>query len=113
MLKMEKLKMKQIDLFKFKKLVDSNSSFIVKFKNESCHVCKELEPEYKQVSETFPSLEFYDIDIDEEEELADMFVDSGVPTLYYINGKKFKELEYPEDGFNVKSLTKEIKKHLK
>ncbi len=104
--------MNQIDLFKFKKLVDANKPFIVKFKSDDCPICVDLEPDFEKVSKLFPDLEFYDVDVNEEEDLADMFIDNGVPTLFYVNGKKFKELEYPDDGYDVKSLTKEIKRNI-
>jgi thioredoxin 1 len=105
--------MKKLDLFKFKENVDAGKPFVVKFKSDGCHICVDLEPEYEKVSQSFPNLDFYDVDIDEEEDLADLFISDGVPTLYYIHGKKFKELDYPDDGFDKDSLTKAIKKHYK
>jgi thiol-disulfide isomerase/thioredoxin len=103
--------MKKLDIFRFKDLVDSKKPFVVKFKSDSCPICVDLEPDYQSVSNLFPELEFYDVDINEEEDLADLFIDDGVPTLYYIQGKNFKELEYPQKGFDKNSLTKAIKKH--
>lgn len=105
--------MKVIDLFKFKKLVDGNKPFVVKFKSDDCPVCIELKDAYLKTSESFPEIGFYDVDINEDEDLADMFVEDGVPTLYFIKGQSFTELEYPDDGFDLNSLTKEIKKYLK
>ena len=101
--------MKKLDLFEFKKIVDKNKPFIVKFKSDGCPICVDLEPDYEAVAQSFPQLEFYDVDINEEEDLADLFISDGVPTLYYIKGKDFKELPYPEKGFDKKSLTKVIK----
>lgn len=105
--------MKKLDLFKFKDKVDRGKPFIVKFKSDGCPVCVDLEPDYEAVAESFPDLDFYDVDINEEEDLADLFISDGVPTLYYINGKSFKELDYPDNGFDKKSLVKAIKKQLK
>ena len=104
--------MKKLDLFKFKKKVDSGSPFIVKFKRDSCPVCVELEPDYIEVSKRFPNLEFFNVDTEEEDELSDLFINDGVPTLYYIHGKDFRELDYPQKGFDKESLTKEILKHI-
>jgi len=101
--------MKKLDLFEFKKIVDKNKPFIVKFKSDDCPICVELEPDYEAVANSFPELGFYDVDINEEEDLADLFISDGVPTLYYIKGKDFKELPYPDKGFDKKSLTKVIK----
>ena len=84
--------MKKLDLFKFKKKVDNGKPFVVKFKSDTCPICVDLEPDYQAVSEIFPGIEFFDVDINEEEDLADLFIEDGVPTLYYIKGKSFKEI---------------------
>lgn len=105
--------MKKLDLFKFKDKVDKGKPFIVKFKSDGCPVCVELQPDYENVSKLFPDIEFFDVDINEEEDLADLFISDGVPTLYYIQGKNFKELDYPDNGFDKNSLTKAIKKHFR
>jgi len=102
------MKTKKLDLFAFKKIVDKNKPFIVKFKSDGCPICVDLEPDYQFVAKTFPDLQFYDVDINEEEDLADLFISDGVPTLYYIKGKDFKELPYPEGGFDRESLTQII-----
>lgn len=103
--------MKKLDLFKFKKKVDLGKPFVVKFKSESCPICVDLQPDYEAVAQSFPDIEFFDVDVNEEEDLADLFISDGVPTLYYIHGKNFKELDYPEMGFDKNNLTKAIKKH--
>jgi thiol-disulfide isomerase/thioredoxin len=103
------MKTKKLDLFAFKKIVDKNKPFIVKFKSDGCGICVELEPDYQEVATLFPQLPFYDVDVNEEEDLADLFISDGVPTLYYIKGKDFKELPYPEKGFDKESLTQVIK----
>ena len=102
--------MKKLDFFEFKSKVDDGKPIVVKFKSDFCHVCNELEPDYNFVSTLFPGIEFYDIDINEEEELAELFIKDGVPTIYFINDKTFKELKYPKNGFDKKSLNKAIKK---
>ena len=58
------------------------------------------EPDYQTVSKIFPNIEFFDVDINEEEDLSELFIEDGVPTLYYIKGKNFKELPYPQQGFD-------------
>jgi len=103
--------MKKLDLFKFKKKVDLGKPFVVKFKSDGCPICVDLEPDYETVAKSFPDVEFFDVDINEEEDLADLFISDGVPTLYYIKGKSFKELDYPQEGFDRKSLTSAIQKH--
>lgn len=102
------MKTKKLDLFEFKKIVDKNKPFIVKFKSDGCPICVDLEADYQLVARTFPQLGFYDVDINEEEDLADLFISDGVPTLYYIKGKDFKELPYPDGGFDKDSLTEII-----
>lgn len=103
--------MKKLDLFKFKKKVDLGKPFVVKFKSDGCPVCVDLQPDYEEVAKSFPGVEFFDVDINEEEDLADLFISDGVPTLYYIKGKSFKELDYPDNGFDKDSLTSAINKH--
>lgn len=105
--------MKKLDLFDFKKKVDKGKPFVVKFKSDGCPICVDLEPDFVNVSQNFPEIEFFDVDIDEEEDLAELFISEGVPTLYYIHGKNFSELEYPKKGFDKISLTKAIEKHFK
>lgn len=107
------MKIKSLDLFKFKDLVDKGKPAIVKFKSDGCHVCTELQPDYEEVSKTFPEVQFYDVDVNEEEDLADLFIEDGVPTLYYIKGKNFKELPYPDNGFDQNSLEHTIRQILK
>ena len=102
------MKTKKLDLFEFKKIVDKNKPFIVKFKSDGCGICVDLEPDYQAVAQLFPQLPFYDVDVNEEEDLADLFISDGVPTLYYIKGKDFKELPYPQMGFDKESLTQVI-----
>jgi thiol-disulfide isomerase/thioredoxin len=105
--------MKKLDLFKFKKKIDGGKPFVVKFKSDGCHICVDLEPDYQAVSKIFPDIEFFDVDINEEEDLADLFIEDGVPTLYYIKGKSFKELPYPNEGFDKDSLSNTIKDIIK
>lgn len=106
------MKIQKIDLFEFKKLVDENKQFIVKFKSEGCHLCTELQPDYETLADKFYPVPFYDVDVDEEEELASLFIEDGVPTIYHIEGKCFNELEYPEKGYEKKSLLKILKKYI-
>jgi thioredoxin 1 len=103
------MKTKKLDLLKFKNKVDKNVPIIVKFKSDGCPICVDLEPDFQAVAQSFPQLGFYDVDVNEEEDLADLFIEDGVPTLYYIKGKDFKELPYPQNGFDKDSLTSVIK----
>ena len=103
------MKTKKLDLLKFKNKVDKNVPIIVKFKSDGCPICVDLEPDFQAVAQSFPQLGFYDVDVNEEEDLADLFIEDGVPTLYYIKGKNFKELPYPQNGFDKDSLTSVIK----
>jgi len=106
------MKIRKIDLFEFKKLVDEDAPFVVKFKSEGCHLCVDLQPEYESVAEKYHPIPFYDVDVDEEEELSDLFIEEGVPTIFYIKGKTFNELQYPENGYDKKSLIKLLKKQI-
>lgn len=102
------MKIKKLDLFKFKDLVDSRVPFVVKFKHDGCHLCHDLKPVYKTVAAKFPELQFYDVDTNEEEDLADLFIEDGVPTLFYVNGPSFDEIDYPNDGYTEENLTEII-----
>jgi thioredoxin-like negative regulator of GroEL len=104
------MKIPKLSLINFKKAVDSGIPFVVKFKSDACYICTELEDTYKEVATEFPKVKFYNVDVDDEEDLANIFVDDGVPTIYYVKGKKVTELEYPDKGFDRDSLVSEIKK---
>lgn len=106
------MKIKSLDLFKFKKLVDDGTPFVVKFKSDRCHICDEIKGYYEEISELFPKIGFYDVDVDIEEDLADVFAEQGVPTIYFIKGKKFEEVDYPEEGYTRKSLESIIRGYL-
>lgn len=103
--------MKKLDLFEFKNKVDRGKPFVVKFKSDGCPICVDLQPDYEAVAKSFPDIEFFDVDINEEEDLSDLFISDGVPTIYYIKGKNFSEIEYPSSGYNKNSLTSAIKKY--
>lgn len=104
---------KELNLSEFKKNVDEGNAFIVKFKSDSCPVCVDLKNDYEKVSKLFPDIKFFDVDVNKEQELSDLFINDGVPTLFYIKDKKFKEIPYPEEGFTAPKLINSIKKLLK
>ncbi len=106
------MKIKKLDLFSFKKKVDEGIPFIVKFKTNSCGLCSSLKAPYKKIAESIPDIIFYEVDADEEGELSELFIEDGVPTIYYIKGNKFKELDYPNEGYNETNLYEIIRNHL-
>lgn len=54
---------------------------ILKFSAVWCKPCKEIAPFYLTLSKEFPNITFCEIDIDENEEFANMYNVTGMPTF--------------------------------
>lgn len=104
------MKAETIDLFKFKDLVDKETPFVVEFKSNGCPICVDFASDYQKVAKTNPTIPFFVVDVNEEEDLADLFITDGVPTFFYIKGKSFLEIPFPEEGLTRKSFEKAVKK---
>ena len=48
--------------------------------------CQMMGPVFEEVSELFPDVKFFKVNVDEEPELANEFSISGIPCIIIING---------------------------
>ena len=60
---------------------------VVDFKAPWCGPCRVLHPILKDLEKTYKGIDFYEVDTDEEQELAFTLNISGIPTLYYFKGE--------------------------
>jgi thioredoxin-like negative regulator of GroEL len=79
-----KVKAEQFD----KKILNSSMPCVVKFSSEGCHLCVELKPLYRAISQAYEGMyKFYTLSIDEAPDLSNKYITNGVPTLYiFFNG---------------------------
>lgn len=56
----------------------------IRFTASWCQPCKAYEPIYEEVSNETPHADFYTVDVDEEQELAQVFNVRSIPTTVFI-----------------------------
>jgi len=75
---------------------------IVLFSSAGCHLCTELKPIFKNISNEYEGeFYFFLVDIDESESLRERYSDDGVPTIRTYRPEEHKighEIPYPGDG---------------
>ena len=91
----------------FKKVMGSDKPYIVKFTDPSCHLCVSLKPVFHKIAKEMDNkFVFGNVNITENPDLAEMFVDDGVPTIYVIKKDELFEVPYPTDsGYSYDYLT--------
>jgi len=91
----------------FKKVMESDKPYVVKFTNPSCHFCVELKPVFHKIAKEMDGrFMFGNVDVVENPDLAEMFIDDGVPTIYVIKKDELFEVPYPTDsGYSYDYLT--------
>ncbi len=58
-----------------------------------CIPCKKIKPLYQSFSKKYSNIKFYEIDIDEDEQLVNEMNVKSIPTfVFFENGKKINEL---------------------
>lgn len=58
---------------------------VIKFGTEWCNPCKVIAPILEELSETYDGkVDFYTVDVDKEQELAQVFGIRSVPTLLFV-----------------------------
>jgi thioredoxin 1 len=97
---MKNSKVHRIFLSNFKKLIlDSEKPWLVKFTSDTCHLCQGLKPVFEKVATAFDGqVNFGNVNTRVERKLAEIFIEDGVPTLYYFDtdGTHF-EVQWPDD----------------
>ena len=82
----------------FKLLLEKKDSFFVLFSNENCGYCQIAEKNIKEVIDSFPQLEFYQIKLSSAPEIFARYNINSVPVT-----KIFKNGEAVYTGFGVRS----------
>ena len=82
--------MNEID---FDELINADNLTVVDFSATWCMPCRMLKPILERVTERFEDVDFFEVDIDENEEIAKRYRIFSVPTLVcFRNGKKIDSL---------------------
>ena len=102
------------------KVIFYNQEGFALFKSANCYLCRALEPKIQRLIEKYKNINFYFVDVDDEDAQADMFRDyvDGVPSAILIKEGKFFPLKDPpnpdrESWFGYDYLDKEIIKFFK
>ncbi len=75
-----------------------------------CIPCKKIKPLYQSFSKKYSNIKFYEIDIDEDEQLVNEMNVKSIPTfVFFENGKKINELV----GSDIEKLKEMIEEFYK
>lgn len=77
---------KKISLEEFKNLEDEY--IVLDLYADWCGPCKMLAPFISEISEEITNVKFYKVNVDEEEELAEMFGVQAIPTIILLKKKQ-------------------------
>lgn len=84
----------------FEQLVlNTETPVVVKFYSRDCYLCRGLSPVFEHLASKYGhKLKFYRIDIDDEQDLSEPYLDGGVPTIQIF----YKDIppvlvQYPEE----------------
>ena len=79
--------------FDFDELINRDTLTVVDFSATWCMPCRMLKPILERVTEVFDDIDFFEIDIDDNEEIAKRYRIFSVPTLVcFKSGKKIDSL---------------------
>ena len=65
---------------------------VVDFKAQWCQPCKVLHPILESMEQKYRGIDFYEVDTDDQQELAGDLNVSGIPTLYYLKGEGMMDI---------------------
>lgn len=89
----------------FESLIDDNELVFVDFWAAWCAPCKQFSHIYEVVAEQFPSIVFAKVNIEEQQELADLFEIRSIPHLMVL---KKGIIIYSDAGSMPESTLKEL-----
>ena len=82
----------------FKKIIESEKPYVIKFTYPNCHLCVQLKPVFHRIAkEHGEKFMFGNVNIRTNPELSDLFVEDGVPTIYIIDKEKLFEIPDPQE----------------
>lgn len=84
----------------FESLIKENNNVVIDFYATWCGPCKLLAPIFEQVAQEKENVTFVKVDVDQANELAELFGITSIPTVAYI---KNQTLALRELGFKPKN----------
>ncbi|MEG9194202.1 MAG: thioredoxin [Candidatus Methanoglobus sp.] len=75
--------MKKIDEREFMSVIREDKLVVVDFYADWCMPCRYLSPVLEKLSKEFPDVEFYKVNVDENQELAFEYGISSIPTVLF------------------------------
>lgn len=84
----------------FEALIKENNNVVIDFYATWCGPCKMLAPIFEQVAAEKENVTFVKVDVDEANELANLFGITSIPTVVYIKNEK---MALRELGFKPKT----------
>lgn len=61
---------------------------VIKFTAVWCGPCKTIGPHYKDLSTEYPQIQFYEVDVDQSESIAEHFSIRSMPTFVFLKSGK-------------------------
>ena len=90
--------------------MENDKKAIACFSATWCVPCKKIKPLYQNFYKSYTNIKFYEIDIDQDEELVKKMNVKSIPTFVFLeNGKKTNELV----GSDVEKLKEMIEEFYK
>ncbi|KAJ6111975.1 thioredoxin trx1 [Penicillium sp. IBT 18751x] len=87
------------------KIFDSKGPIVVDCWATWCGPCKAVAPVYEKLSESFPQVKFYKVDVDEQAEIAQELNVNAMPTyVFFKDGQKFSQVV----GGDMKAVEKNL-----
>ncbi len=71
----------------FEEIIENNDIVIFDFWAEWCGPCKQFAPIFEAVAEKHPDIAFAKVNVEEEQELAQMFQVRSIPTIVFMREK--------------------------
>ena len=79
---------KTLEEFKAKVLVDTDKLMVVDFTAAWCGPCKIIAPKFEAMSKEFPTVGFFKVDVDENDDTAAEYGIQAMPTFLFFKGGK-------------------------
>lgn len=92
-----------------KKVLKSKGVVAVKFTATWCGPCQILSPVLQEIASELPEVQFYEVDIDTDSDLADDYKVTAVPTtVVFKNGKPKKKIKGVQKKSKIIQVLQEL-----
>ena len=71
--------------------VSDQTTCVIKFYSNGCHLCHALSSYYKDISDSYDDVMFFAYNVDDDEEISDMLNLNGVPSITMFKVKQGKK----------------------